>query len=530
MSPAVAPRLALAAVVLLALWPMRDALVHPTTTLLGTSLDSVHHAWGQWHLARGSAGDTFWPVGAFGTVIGGPSLIVGALLVPLINPAGAYLVTCALQVALTLLGAACLTRRLGGGPWSAPAAALLLLCGRPLLAQIGWGVPEGAALGWLAFALVVGLGPGRIGVGVLTGALLGSSIVENPYTLPIVVIVAGCLTVSRLRKREFARLAGEAVGGAAMLGVWAVAAYGQEGNVATTAVGHSYQVLGATYTAEGVDGRAHLVGLLRSWTPLRYTGARLDVLLATGAADCLGWAPAALAGWAALRARTPRLALLAACGFVLLALGSFPAAPSLIPGPFFFTNFLTGLAVRPLTQPVRYLVPAGLALAIAGGWLVGHWAAEGRRFRMAIVFMVATVEAFSAGSLATSIPTFAMSDWACLQGLKPGPVASSLNLPPFETSDSAALVAQMIHEQPGTHRAIGGWTPRAERDPDLSRALAVLDGNGSVGPDALRALAAKGIVSVLLDSSRLVGGRTVAGPAARTCGGVVVVEAPPVPR
>lgn len=524
--PRHAPALALAAVCLAALWPLRAALARPAGALLGTSIDSVHHAWGLWHLAEGDVTDTFWPVGVVGTVVGGPSLLPGVLLTRWAGAAAGYTATCALQVVLALLGAAALARSLGGGPWSAPAAALFVLCGRPLLAQVGWGVPEGTAIGWLAFALTVVLSPdvdrpaAAVGRGFAAGALLASSMVENPYTVLPVALIAGATLVHRLRRRAYTRLCGEAIGGAAVLAVWAVLVHGDDGSLAASAVGHTYRVFGRSYVAEGVDGRAHLAGLLRTWEPLRYTGARVSTLLATGAADALGWCPLLLAGFAALRSRAARWALLAGAAFVALALGSFPAGDaSLVPGPFFYVNFLLGEVVRPLTQPVRYLVPAGIALAVGAGLLVGRWAAEGRRARVVVALGLAAVEAGAVGGLATAIPTFGLDTWSCLGDLPPGPVASALRTPPFETTGSAALAAQIVHGQPGTHGAIGGWTARARRSAALEEALGALE-DGSPPTAALRAaLAQEGVATLLVDAGHAVG----VSPA-RTCGGVVVVD------
>ncbi len=554
-TPRLAPRLALVAIVALALWPFRGVLAAPATTLLGTSIDSVHHAWGLWHVARGSFDDSFWPVGVYGTVIGGPSVVIGALLATIFGAAGAYTLTCALQIALALIGTGLLAERVGGGPWSAPAAALFLLAGRPLLAQIGWGVPEGAAVGWLALALVVGLGgrvdlpvgvarrepgpPGESGAsnglaailahreggprrsalrGVITGALFGASILENPYSiLPVVVIV--CVFVwLRLRARAFARLCGEGIGGSLVIGAWLVLAHGDDGNVGTTAVGVAWDLFGLRYVAEGPDGRAHVLGLLRTWEPLRYDGAPLSRLLSRGAADTIGWTPVVFALLAAWTSGPARVALVSAAGLLALAFGSFPFGhQSGVPGPFFFGNLALGLAVRPLTQPVRYLVLVGVALAVAAGVLVGNWAREKKWMRVGLVGSLAMTEGLLAGSPSSKIPTFDLAQWACLTNVV-GPVASHVELPPFETSGSAALAAQLVHEQKGTHGAIGGWTPRGDRPPGLVWALGSM-GEGPVRREVIRGLGAEGIKALLVDAPRAAG-----LPQAGVCGGVAIVD------
>ena len=119
------PVLALAGVVALGLFPFRVVLPDARTTLLGTANDSVHAVWGLWYLAYGAPDDALWPAGIAGTIVGGPTLLLGFVGARLAGPALAYTACCALQVALALVGVGLLARRLGGGAWSAPIAALL---------------------------------------------------------------------------------------------------------------------------------------------------------------------------------------------------------------------------------------------------------------------------------------------------------------------------------------------------------------------------------------------------------------------
>lgn len=511
------------AVLVAALLPFRDALGTPSTTLLGTSIDSVHHAWGLWYAARGEPTDALWPAGVVGTVAGGPSLLAGVLATAVVGPVAAYTLTCALQVLLTVGGVGLLAARLAG-PWAAPAAAALMLCGRPLYAKFAWGVPEGAALGWLLLALATPRGRDvrrDAALGGLSGALLAASLMENPYTLPI--LVAGGLAVGarRARKRAWTRLGGELAGGVLALGLWAAFAYGGEGSLAPAALGTTHEVFGRAYVAEGRDGRAHAAAFLASWIPLRYEGARLSAILETGTADVLGWLPALLAGAAVLRAaRAARLLVACAGALLLLALGSFPFGEAAgMPGPFLYLNLILGELGRPLTQPVRYLVPAGAALALAGGAIVGAWARGGRARLVGLVLAAAGLEAALAGGLSRALPTYDLSRWACVAGLAPGPVTTRVNADPFESGGAVALMLQMLHEQPGTHRAIGGWAARGERPQLLEQALEALSATPNPSGPALNALDHSGVRWLLLDDARV--GRL---PVFARCGGLNVVE------
>ncbi len=530
---ALGPALAMGAVLLLALVPFRVVFAHPLTTLLGTSNDSVHGTWSLWYLTDGGPADAFWPVGIVGTVIGGPSVLFGRAAAEAFGPVAAWSASCAAQTVVALLGVAALALRLGGGPWSAPGAALLLLCGRPLLAHVALGVPEGAAIGWFALALAVGLAKEPAGHaprralphGAATGAQLGMSLVENPYSVPLVGLAAVGFAWVRVRARAWPRLLGEAAGGTVVLGLWyALSARG--GALDPAAIGKTVQVLGFPYVAEGYDGRAHWAGLLRPWPLPRYAGARLTELLGGGGADYLGWVPLVAAlGAVGLRVPRARACVLAGAVLVALAFGSFPFGEEAgIPGPYLYGNLVLGWIVRPLTQPVRLLVPAAAAFAVAGGLLLGRQLLARRRAVPAVLFTLATVECLTAGAPTTRIPTFDLSTWACLADLDPGPVATGAAHTAFETAGSAALAMQMVHGHPGTHGAIGGWRRREPRAGGLEAALKEVEAPSTTRAAMLAPLASAGVRWALLDADE-----SPELDEARACGGVEAIDLQALP-
>jgi hypothetical protein len=502
-----APRIALAAVVLLGWLPLAGILAGPRAELLGTAVDTVHHAWSLWFLAEGTPTAAYWPVGVRGTVLGGPATLLGVGVTHLGGPVLAYSVVCALQVALALVGTGLLAERLGGGRWASPAAALLLLCGRPLLAQVGWGVPEGAAIGWFAMGVCVALGvPGAAAsrqtlAGVLAGALLGASIVENPYTLPMVMVTAGIIAFVRGRSGGWARLGGAALGGSATIAAWLLLASANGGALDAASIGAPVSINGHVLHVEMAEARAHLGALVRPLPLPTYAETDLRDVLDRGETDYLGLVPLLLAGLAVLlRGPAACRCGLAALGFGVLALGSFIGGDtSRIPGPFLYLDLVLDLLARPLTQPARYLVPATAALALAGGGLLGRWVERGQ-LRPAVGFAaLALAEALLLGSPAVRVPTLDLRPWGCLADLPAGPVAARVQLPALQTRGSAALLLQLVHHLPGTHPAIGGWHPDGARAPALASALAVVDGDLGIGDPTLRTLAGAGVRWLLLD-------------------------------
>jgi len=531
--PWLGPALAFVFVVALALLPFRVLLAHPLATLLGTSNDSIHGAWSLWYLADGAPTDAYWPVGIVGTVLGGPSVLFGRLVAEALGPVAAWSATCAMQTLLALVGVGALAVRLGGGPWSAPGAALLLLCGRPLLAHVALGVPEGTAIGWFALALAVGLAPEpavhaprrSLLLGAASGGLLAASLLENPYSIPLVALAALGFAAVRARARAWPRLLGEALAGTLVLGVWyATSAHG--GALDAAALGINVTVLGFPYVAEGYDGRAHLEGLLQPWPLPRYAGGRLTDLLGSGAADYLGFVPL-FAGVAAAAVAAPRARACALAGVALLvlALGSYPFGEEAnIPGPYLYGNLVLGWIVRPLTQPVRYLVPAIAAFAVAGGLLLGRQLLAGRRALPAVLVLLATTEAVLVGAPSTRIPTFDLRRWDCLADLDAGAVAAGASKTPFENASAAALAMQLVHGHPGTHRAIGGWRRREPRTEGLEAAQQTLEAPQLTPAEVLSRLADEGVRWAILDEGEY---PEVRGT--RTCGGILAVDLAALP-
>ena len=163
---------------------------------------------------------------------------------------------------------------------------------------------------------------------------------------------------------------------------------------------------------------------------------------------------------------------------LLLAAGSFLGG---LPGPFLLLNLLLEAALRPVTQPMRFLVFASGALAIAGGLGLASLTIGWRR----VAGSVLVLEALVLGGPATQIPITDTKQTACLSALTAGAVhlphirpevtlRGQRPLDGHEQHSTAAKRLQLSHGLPGTHQGIGGWTVLPSNSA-LDDALATFD-------------------------------------------------------
>jgi hypothetical protein len=472
--------LAVAVAALGCLWPLRAALV--TGELPGAGPDVVSTTWGAWWL--GQVG----PAGLFGvetTLVNHPGGAVGSLLSPLTTGAQALLTSTlgvgwALSVvavvhALALAGAVGWLAHAGGarGPAAVVAAAAVLV-GR----YLPFGLGEGSIVAIAALPVPLGLiallrlsrGGGWVAVAAVA-ACSGWAAIENPYLAPVLPGVAAALAlgVAPARRRLVVALA---TGAIAVLAVVAVFKGGASPDYPREVDGTALTLAGWRFTVVDLPWSR-----VRPWEvvwggPVRWT-LQSDAAVSAGGGRTFGLSVLALAAVGAVR--RPRQAL-PWCGLafamLVLAAGSSQADVGL---PFLYLNHILDAVARPLTQPVRFLAVALVAVAVAAG----HGAAALARHRWALpgVLALFAVESAALGAGSLRLPTTALPAAPCLAEL---PVqADKLGIPdgaalawPWDARDgeaSRSQLLQMVHGRAAAHRGIASWAHRGSSAQDALR-------------------------------------------------------------
>lgn len=443
----------------------------PGGLIFGDRLDSIHHVWGIWWASATGGPSTdlvSFPSGEQGSLLAPLTTLAVQPVRALAGAAFAHTVLGALALGLSAIGVGVLARVLGARPASSALAALLFLGARPVLGQVAMGNPEGAVLGPLLLGIAAGLvwptrGPS---FGLWVGALLGISVIENPYTL----VPAGALAPWLAWRRVVSapphedRLAhGRAVALAVVGGCGVVAARlwftaGDMGGNLPAA--WSTRILDVPLPI--VDPTAFpLRPLLVPTQDTALTGTSGDIVQA-GMLVWPGWLAAVLA----LACPRPRRGLwLAALLALWLSMGSVPfGTESRTIGPFLLVNALLDAVYHPLTQPSRFLPMAVAALAIAAALGVDRLGARLKRPRTVAlgIAALAVVEAATLGALRLEVGTVDVRDHACWVDARAGGavhlvgVDSGASLP----VSAQAMLGQLFHQNPTTARGIGGWTRR----------------------------------------------------------------------
>lgn len=454
-------------------WPMAGAL--SAGQLPGAGPDVLSTTWGAWWLSEvGPWGLTGLdsallnhPFGARGTVLSPVSTGLTAALMGPLGPAWAVAIAVASQV-LGLAAATALLGRVSGlGPRAALLAGAAVLVGRCLL----FGAGEASVVAIAALPIPLGLAAllrleGRFGPLLAAGAAAaaGWSALENPYLAPVLPVVALGMALARPRGPAAARLLGAALGGAALVaGVVLLFAGGASPDYPREIDGTVLTLGPWSFTVVDEAWARVRPGELVWGGPVRWT-TTADSAVNAGGGRSVGLSVLALAAagaWKRPRKVLPWLGL--AAGALLLAAGSVQGDVGL---PFLYLNTALDLLARPLTQPVRFLAVALVALAVAAGWgaqaLCGG--ARGPWIGAALLTVMALDCALlGAGSL--TLPGTPLPAADCLAGFDPAALDPPLEdgavlVWPWDARDSEpgrSQLLQLVHGRPAAHRGIASW-------------------------------------------------------------------------
>jgi len=467
-------------------WQLRAVLGAPSSRVWGDRTDTIHHIWGVWWAAQDGVQQSTlvsYPYGEHGSLLAPVTATLVRPVLALGGPTLAYNAMCALVMLASAVALGVLARAAGASARGAALAALLFTGARPILGQLSLGAVEGAVLAplFLAGAAVRVWPRRRVGWGVVVGALLALSVIENPYTVLPGGMLAAWGAYTRLRG---ARRAGESwrpavleVALAALAGGGAVAAR------LAIAGGDLGGNIPSRWTTR-LFGRAVPIADFEPFPALRLLWPTLEADVAgptsaVVASGSLNWVGFTSVGLALLTLRRRPVWMLMAVGGVVLAVGSVPAGVDAgIYGPFFYLNALLSLALPPLTQPVRFLPMAVGALAVAAG--LGFDLLRARETKAVlgkVVMPLALLECVVLGAGRVTvhpIDTAALSCWSELPGDGAVHVVEGEFLPDGRTVSTHALLMQLQHGRPVTTVGIGGWTHHPAAD-GWQEALATVD-------------------------------------------------------
>ena len=463
-------------VLFLVLWSARTVIGDPTNLMWGDRTDSIHHVWGHWWMAQAGAegGLTTWvntPYGEYGSVLGP----IGNLLVrPALWLGGAVLAFNLLSLLYVLFDAfavGLLAAQVTGSRRAAGVAAVVLVVGRPLLVHAHLGNTEGLAIAWVALVAWLGLrwdAGSPWWTGPVVGLLSGIAVVENPYALPVLAVLAPSLALRRLRQGEGA-LPG--ILGAVALGLMVPGlrllqvGSGLGGNLFQT---NQMEWAGFHWAVFDPDWYYPAWQMIWPEPRLEWRPHTTDVFRGGGFAYLgLGAIALALVGTVA-RVRQALPWILVCLVFAWLSLGSRPMGPRGGPGLFLFVDSVISQALPALTQPLRYLPFALGALGVVAA--LGAQALDRRGWAIPAILLLLAVEGVTVGGPSDEVPTLDLAELECLRVID-GPVHTLLEAKPgaLAIGNGRALLAQLVHQQPGTHRGIGGWE-QAESEPEESLA------------------------------------------------------------
>ncbi|MFZ5481405.1 MAG: hypothetical protein ACOZNI_31885 [Myxococcota bacterium] len=525
--------LATLALVALACWPMRDAVL--AGTVAGAGPDVASTLWAMWWFAEEWRGPAWgaktvlvnFPDGAHGSVL---SPITAAIWTALRSPLGeaaAATWTSAIYLGAFAASVAWLARETGLGRVAALGAGALVLAQRYPVYAPG----ETSIVGITALTVSVGLvatlkvarGAGW-GWTAALAACVGLTGIEMPYLVPVLPVAVAFAAV---KGRRGPLLAGLVAGG-----------------VLLAALGALH---GASQSAEfGLMTQPQRVGFGKwRWIAVEAPWARSTVthLLTPGPVtwsldakaseaaqgrDYLGLSLVGLAGVALVaRPRTwPWVGL--AVGGVVLATGSDWFG---LPGPFALLNAVCMRIVRGLTQPTRYLMLPAIGLSVAAAH--GVEALWERRRALGIAAAAAlAVDAFAFGGLSLRLPAMRLPMPDCAVALRGQEPDAGVLVWPWDGSRSPEgtvrrRLLQIAHGHPGALFGVGSWkmlgeTPMGKRLEDLGWRDAT-DLRRPMDPAPLHALGYRWVVAdafagdALMDMARRSFGEPVA-----TCEGATV--------
>ena len=506
--------------VVLPLWP---ALV--SGGVPGGGPDVVATLWGMWWFQQEGAamplgGETLLvnhPFGAHGVVLSPLTAGTWAVLEPLVGVGRASSLVVAGVVLATAAAVGLLARTVGAGWTGATIAAGSMLVGRYLLFGAGEGsvvaisnvpLPLGlAALAWLL------RGRGRWGSALALTLCTTAVAAENPYLAPLLPLVTGAAVTVRAWRARGPDAAGlRALGGAVLggLGVLGVAAVFGE----AASPDYPREVAGTLLTLG--DWEFTVVDL--PWARVRplevlWGGAvrwtvDADGGVAAGGGRTLGVGVLLLAVLGAVLQPRARVWIGLAAVSLVVSLGSLVGD---VGTPFLYLNTLMASVARPLTQPVRFLAVAQVALAVAAG--LGAEALHRHRGGHAAVVILGCLllECLLLGAGTLRLPVTDLPEADCVRDLDPG---AALVLP-WDARDgepSRSQLLQLLHGRPGVHPGIASWRQAEESATEALRSMGV----HSTGPRperlALGRLDQHGYRWVVVDEEADPGARAVVRP------------------
>lgn len=456
-----------AALSLLSLWPLQDALW--TNTIPGAGPDVVSTLWGNWWaqqvgLIAAMGSETTLvnhPYGAQGSVLSPSGAISWAVGDVFLGPARAAILSAWLTIAGFALGVAWLTARCGGGGWGALVAGLVVLSSRYLFFGVGEGSPVAvAALPIpLGMAGLLAAAQGRWLGGGLAAMAMAWTAAENPYLAPALPAVGAFLLLPVLWRGDDARPLIVSL----MLGAAGVMAFaGLFGRTASPdypreVAGQIVQLLGRPWSIVDLPwARATPTDLLWPGT-VRWTLSSVDAQTATGG-RYLGLVGLCMS-LAALRV-CPRRAL----GWWAVAVGgmalSFGSVQNGLAGPFLFLNGFMDAVARPLTQPTRFLIFALLGMGVSAGLMVHTLVQKWGSSIALLCCALLAIDGVVFGGLSLDLPETELPDATCMASLSGGVL-----LWPWDGMDgeqSTAQRYQIQHQQPAPQTGIASWAISAD--------------------------------------------------------------------
>jgi hypothetical protein len=507
----------------------------------GGGPDVVSTLWGMWWFQQVGAqlplgGETTlvnFPSGAHGVVLSPMSAAGWALLEPLLGAAGAASVVVSAVVLGVVVGVGLLARAVGLGAAGAAAAAGAMLVGRYLMFGAGEGsvvavsnvpVPLGlAALAWLL------RGRGGFGAALALAACTAGVAAENPYLAPLLPLLTGAAVLFRaVRRRAVDRaavlaLGGAFVGGLGVLFVAAVFAGAANPDYPRDVAGTLLYLGPFEFTVVDLPWARVRPSEVLWGGPVRWTIDAEGGVAASGGRT-LGIVVVALAAFGAIGRRPARVWMGLALVCFVIALGSQVGE---VGAPFVYLNALMAEVARPLTQPVRFLAVAQVALAVAAGFGMEALGARAGRAGVRVALGALLLECALIGGGALRLPVTTLPDAPCVEDLGEGAVL----VWPWDARDvapSAAQLLQLRHGHPAVHPGIASWRQLGRSATAQVRAMGIRTAGRTPGRIEVGRLKRLGYRWLIVDEAADPGGRAriepqLGGPLAE-CPGYSVFE------
>ncbi len=519
-------RVPLAVALLLALvcWPLRDALV--TGTIAGAGPDVASTMWAMWWFSQEWASAAWgghtdlvnYPAGAYGAVLSPLTAVLWSLLAAVFGEMAATTWTDILYLLAFIAAVAAVAHATGlSRPWAMIAGAMVLVPRYPIFA-----LGETSLVGITGLTVPLGIyGLYRGGTDrrwdVVFAVCVALTGIEMPYLVPVLPLVA--LVRFRRRGAMIALVAG--VVGLALIGSMHV--HSQSGDFGMMNVVERVHLGGWKWMViEAPWARSTLQNLVVPG-PVRWSMDAQASQQACGR-DYVGASVLALSAVSLWLRPAQWPWVLFGVGGMALATGSDWFG---YPAPFALLNALWWRLVRGLTQPTRYLLLPAIGFAVAAAHTME--AAWFRNRAMGAVILAAVVfDGFALGGLSLRLPTMAITAPVCVKALRTEGEGGVLLWPwdGLRSSDGIRQrLLQIAHHHPTSGFGVGSWKlegvkPAAQLLEDL-RLPEAARGTGTLNVRGLRALGFRWVI-VDLQASSAVQTRSWFGAPIATCDGLAI--------